>query len=528
MYGLRQPKQQVSQALALPSPCGGVNDLDPIASMGPEFMIDCMNFFPDTDSIKVRNGYQEFVTGLNLPVKTIMSYNAWDGSYKGFACTDAGIYNVTTPTNTPTLSQAVTNGQFIDVNFATTAGQFLVCCNGVATYLFNGTSWVQWTQVGSPSGPGQISGVNPNSFNFVMAHKSRLWFLQNGSMTAWYLDPDSVGGVAHPFFLGGIFRKGGYLVAMARWSMDTGEGLDDRLIFITSVGEIASYSGNDPANATDWQLDSIFFIGPPLGPRAIADFGGDILYLSRRGLVPLSTLMEGSATDVLYSSVLSRRISRTLIAMTSQSPPQHPIEVGFHAELALIAINVYDNVNQRNTQLVLNFLNGAWGKFDYPARTMRSVGTRIYMGTDDGRVLLVTIGSYVDNVLLFTTNGDPIEAYAFSAYSYMNDPTSNKHANFMRPIFQSEVKPSFRMRALPDFRIDKFLIQPIPNPAKGNAIWDVSKWDQANWAGLENVYRPWVSANVLGYAFAWQLRVSTSAALSVAAVEWIYESGGLI
>jgi hypothetical protein len=159
---------------------------------------------------------------------------------------------------------------------------------------------------------------------------------------------------------------------------------------------------------------------------------------------------------------------------------------------------------------------------------MRTVDRRIYMGTDDGRVLQITVGQYVDNVLRDGTGGNPIEGSLFSAYTYLENPTNNNHAKFIRPVFQTEVKPSFTTRVLPDFRIDPFVQPAIPNPARGVAKWDLSRWDTAVWAGTENVYRPWVSANVLGYAFAWQCNVSTSSKLSIAGIQWIYESGGYI
>jgi hypothetical protein len=150
------------------------------------------------------------------------------------------------------------------------------------------------------------------------------------------------------------------------------------------------------------------------------------------------------------------------------------------------------------------------------------------MGTDDGRVLLMTTNQYLDDVHIDGTGGSPISGYAMSAYSYLDDPTFNKHAKFVRPVFQAEVKPSFIIRVLPDFRLDLWSAVPAPDYAVGNAVWDVSKWDMANWAGNENVYRPWCSANVLGYAFAWQLKVSTSAALALSAIEWVWEDGDYI
>lgn len=540
----RQPMPpQVSQALALPAPTGGINDLDPISNMEPQFLLDTMNFFPDTGLLVVRPGYQEWAINLGAPVQTIMYFNALDGTFKRFASTDAGIYDITAPTSTPVLVKAATNGRWEFCNYATPAGQYLVAVNGVdPAVLFDGTTWVSFTEVPVPSGPGQIKGIDPSKFSFVIAHKGRLWFIEKNTMTGWYLPIDSVGGEAKPFFLGGIFRRGGYLLIMARWSSDTGEGLDDRLIFITTSGEIASYAGSDPSNSADWALDSIFFVAPPLSSRSITEYGGDLLMLCRRGLIPLSSLITGKANEILFSEALTRRISRTLIQLTSMALPPFPPEVTLYNDFAWTVINIFDGsnpsvasynrmlggTNNSPVQLVMNFLTGAWGKFDYPVRTVRPIDRLFFMGTDDGRVIVVTPDSFVDNVKMDNTGGVPILASAMGAYTYLNNPVVNKHAKFLRPIFQTEVKPSFVVRVLPDFRLDPFLLTPAPNPAAGNAKWDISHWDLANWAGLENVYRPWVSANVLGYAFAWQIKVSTSTPLGLAAVNWVWEQGGLI
>lgn len=534
---------RVSNALAMPAPTGGINDLDPLSNMEDKFVIDAINWYMDTGLMVVRPGYQEWCTGLDGAVKTIMSFNAQDGSFKKFASTDTHIYNISTSLpSPPPESVTIANGFWSSTGFATSAGQYLIACNGAETVLYDGTSWIKFTEVTTPSGPGQIKGISPSQFKYVIAHKGRLWFIQKNSMTAWYLPIDSVGGEAKPFFLGGIFRRGGFLQILARWSSDTGEGLDDRLIFITSTGEIASYQGNDPSNAADWLLDSIFFVAPPLSDRAVTEYGGDLLLLCRRGLVPLSSLITGSATEVLYSGALTRRISRTLIRLTQQQSPPFPPEVVLNNDAAWTVINLYDPLipgqasfnrvlsdgTNAPIQLVMNFLTGAWGKFNYPIRTMRQIDQTFFMGSDNGNVYIVTPDSFVDNVARDGSAGTPIAAYAMGAYTYLQNPTANKHAKMIRPVFQADVKPSFLMRVLPDFRLDRFLESPPPNPAIGNARWDISRWDLANWAGLENVYRPWVSANQLGYAFAWQLKVSTSSALGLAAVEWVWENGGYV
>src|SRR3546814_11463455 len=58
--------------------------------------------------------------------------------------------------------------------------------------------------------------------SYVWVYKSRLWFAQKDSMTAWYMDnADSIGGTAEPFPLGGVFGLGGSLLFGSAWYIDS-------------------------------------------------------------------------------------------------------------------------------------------------------------------------------------------------------------------------------------------------------------------------------------------------------------------
>lgn len=529
MLGLNKVQPQTAQALALPAPTGGLNDFDPLANMDASFMIDGMNVFPDTGMLLCRPGYQIVQDSLGAPVKTIIEYRGHDGSIQRFAATDAGIYEIGTPGTAP-LVKALTNGDLNYVQFSNAGNTYLIACNGVdAMVLYDGTAWKSFTTVTTPVAPGEIKGINPADVIDVYTHSARLWLVKKNSMEAYYMPLDAVGGEAKVFLVGTNFTRGGYLLKLMRWSSDTGKGIDDRLIFITSAGEIASYSGTDPSSADDFALDAVFFLAPPLGDRCVCEFGGDILIMSRRGLMPASSLLYGTATEQMEGGVLSRRINRRLQALTGQwMALPFPIEVFVHVELQWITINIYDPDLHKPTQFVMNLLNGAWGRFDYPVRTLRTIDNITYMGTEDGRVLLVTKNGYRDELDIDGESGQPIQGWAQGAYTYLDQPTVNKHGKLIRPVFQAEVKPSFRMRVLADFRTDAYNVAVPPGLALANAKWDVSMWDLANWAGLENVYRPWLSANALGYAFSWQLRFSTSSVLGLAAVEWVWAPGGLV
>lgn len=529
MVMMRAPKPRVSQALALPAPTMGLNDFDPLANMDPGYMINCMNVFPDTGLCLCRPGYQLVQTTLGAPVKTLIEYRGKSGIIKSFAATDAGIYDISTP-GTATKVYDLTNGQINYIQTANAGNVYLVGCNGVdAAFYYDGTTWAPFVAADPADGPGKIKGLAPNLITNVYTHNARLWFVKKDSTDAYYMPLDSIGGEAKVFPTGALFTRGGVLQSIMRWSSDTGKGIDDRLIFITTAGELASYSGTDPSNAADWNLDAVFYLSPPLGDRAVTEYGGDILIFSRKGVIPASTLLYGTAIEQMNGGVLSRTINRRLQQLTAQwQAMPFPTEIFVHVDLQWITINIYDEDLKKPTQLVMNLLNGAWGRFDYPVRTLRTINGITYMGTDDGRVLLITKNGYRDGVALDGTGGTPIEGYLMGAYTYLDQPTANKHAKLIRPVWQAEVKPSFRLRVLPDFRTDPYTAVVPPGLAIENAKWDISKWDLANWAGLENVYRPWMSANVLGYAFAYQIRFSTSSVLGLSAVEWVWEAGGLV
>lgn len=543
MFNTRVKPPTVSQSITHPSPTGGVNDLDPIANMGEQFLIDAMNFFPDTGLLTARPGYREWATGFGGPVRSIIYRHGESGPFQKFAVTDGGVHNIDVSTETPTVVHALTNGRVSFTNLSNPGKTYMVGCNGVdPAFAYDGVSWVTFTESASPTEPGEIDGVDPSRFSYVLAFKHRLYFVERNSMTVWYLPLDQIGGTAEPLYLGGVFTRGGKIVALARWSSDTGAGLDDRLVIITSAGEVASYHGSDPSNANDWGLDAVFYVAPPISDRAIEDYGGDVIMLTRRGLVPLSTLISGGSTEVLYSGALTRRISRTLLKLTSDPAPRFPGSVKVHNDSAWIVINLFDSAgasaapydtilspgNNKPIQLVMNFLTGAWTKFDYPMCCMQSMDGDFYMGTEDGRVLLVTPDLYEDDVKMDGLGGKPIELYAVGAYSYLGTPTNNKHVKFVRPVIQSNSPPNFKIRVLPNFKLLRYDASPSASPATGNAVWDQAVWDQAMWGRSSNAYTPWVSANVLGYAFSWQFRASTNSALGLSAVGWVWENGGYI
>ena len=68
-------------------------------------------------------------------------------------------------------------------------------------------------------------------------------FVKRDSLKAYYLPVASIGGAAQDVSLSGVFQRGGKLLLGATWSLDSGDGMDDKCVFVSDRGEAAIYSG---------------------------------------------------------------------------------------------------------------------------------------------------------------------------------------------------------------------------------------------------------------------------------------------
>lgn len=179
------------------------------------------NFFPEATSIRPRKGYDEHVTGITGGVNTLMSYVS--GSTRAmFAAGNSAIYNVT---SSGALGAAVQSGltstKFSYINFATAGGQYLYMVNGSdAARYYDGSSWTQPV----------ITGATSSDFSYLCSHKSRIFFVKKNSTTIYYLPVDSIAGAATAFEIGSQLTKGGRIVAIGTWSVDSGSGMDDGFV----------------------------------------------------------------------------------------------------------------------------------------------------------------------------------------------------------------------------------------------------------------------------------------------------------
>ena len=515
MFGMSKPNmRRVSRTASIPAPTGGLNARNAISDM-PETAATIMtNWFPTPSDVQVRNGSADHVTGITGAVDTLMTYN--DGTQQNlFAIANGSIYDVTSPGAVGAAAvSGLSNSRWQYINFGTAGGYFLLLVNGVDDMqYFNGTTW---SVINSGSSPA-ITGVNTMDIIHINNFKNRVWMIERDSMNAWYLPVASIGGAANVLDLSGIFKLGGYLVAMANWTIDNAAGIDDYAAFITSEGECAVYQGTDPSSATTWALKGTFRIGKPIGRRCFIKAGADVLLLTTDGAFPLSKslLTDRSQLQAAITDKISNLINADIRSYQTNfgwQPILHPIG-------SKLLINVPQTESSISYQYVMNTITGAWCKFtDWNAFCFEELDDVLYFG-GSGIVKSCDVGA--------DDSGDDIDTEVQQAYSYFGQRGAMKRFLMARPIFLAEgdITPAIVMNVDYENRIPQYAAS---FSGSAGSIWDVAPWDTSDWGSGDNIIKKWQSVSGVGYSGGIRIKTLTRGiAIRWQATDVLFEIGGV-
>lgn len=519
---------QASRTISLAAPVGGWNVRDPLSAMPARDAVIMENWFPEAHQIRVRPGATALATIAGNDPGTLMAYNGPTGSklFLGLSGASPGIFDVTAGTPGAAVA-ATTGGRFSSVNYSTSGGSFLVAVNGIdPLQLYNGTTWQAITGVSVPA----ITGVPTNELAFVASVKKRLWFARTGSMSAWYLPVDAIAGALVEFPMGSIFRRGGHLVAMASWSIDAGDGIDDHTIFVTSEGEVAVYSGSDVASAATWTLVGIFFVGAPLGRNCLAQYGGDLLYLCRYGLFPLSKALVNATVD--RQSAVTNKIDVAFSQAVASYGNLNDWRVLVFPDGPFVMVNVpTDNTLGLSEQFVMNALTGAW---------CRLTGWNAYSwGLSQNQLFFygkvrASTGGYVGLGVnkAWAENSDinqPIVARCQQAYNYLNARGQQKLIELLRPNLTVDANVPVLIGIDTDFQQTDFTSFTSLTSFAG-FVWDSAVWDTATWSPGAQTQRNWSTVFAREfYAAALRLQVaSASGTVRWTATDLVYRLGSVL
>lgn len=486
-----------SSVVSLPAPVGGWNARDSIANMDPKDAVMLENWFPGTTSVQLRYGFSNHATGMTG--EKIESLLVWNGpsSSAMFAATDAGyLYTVTTAGAVGAANvTGLTNGRWQAVNVSTSAGNYLMAVNGADKAIVYSGSFNR----DGDGAPYNITGVDSATCTQINLHKNRVWLIEQNSLSAWYLPTGAIGGAATEFALNGVARLGGYLLAMATWTMDAGYGVDDMAVFLTSEGEIIVYAGTDPASAATWQLVGNWEVGAPIGTRCFTKFAGDVLVITRDGVAPLSGLLQSSRTTPRVQ--LSDKIQNAVADAVANWNASFGWElVAFPAQNQLY-LNVPANSGADCEQYVMNVITKNWCKFTgYQAYCWAVFNDELYFGSD-----AVVCQAWDTNA----DNSADITGTAIQAFNYFGKMSAQKQFTMIRPTLfvNGTVDAWGGVNTDFDTQDTSATLQSItPNAAR----WDSAVWDTDLWVSDLVPVRVWQGARGIGYNAAPRLKCTVN------------------
>jgi hypothetical protein len=510
---------QRSTSVTIPAATGGWNARDLIDAMAATDALELENMIPSTGGVDLRRGSRVHQADASTSaVRSLFSFNGTDGTNKLLAATNANIYDVTTLAGTPSSkASGLTNNNWQGLNFKGSSNNgVLIMVNGEDGVLhYNGSSISD--ESSNYSGPTVADLVQ------VEAYRHRLYFVPVDSTSVWYGGTNQQTGTLTEFDIGSLLTEGGYLLFVASWSHESGAGLEDYLVFVSSEGEGLVYAGNYP-HASDWRIVKHFYVGKSPTRRSYTKKEGDLILITANGLLPLSEVFSPSG-----SGGTLRYFTDKVQDAFSKDYRGHSSNFGWDAIYYkrgnLLLFNMPLVEDSLSYQYVMNTLTGAWCRFtDWNISSWAIHNDKLYFGGMDGSIYEADYGH--------NDNGNPISIKYKQAFNYLGDRNRLKHFNLGRPKLTANSNLTF----LFDVNVDGE-DEPVSGTATTSASisnWAAAGaaeplWDVAEWSPGDIQIADWYSLTGVGRSCAPKLRGDfLNVKMSLSSFDLNYIPGGVL
>ena len=500
---------QTSTVASLPAPVGGWNTADGLSTMPPTDAVLMDNFIPEETGVILRGGDTTFATGMSGAVEMLVDYVSPTDDQL-LAASDGNIYNITS--GTPSLlGSGFTNAQWQTTNY----NGFTFFANGADTVQrYNGTTLANST----------FTGVTLSQLNNVTAVRNRVWFVREDTGEAYYGPLAGVSGTLTLFDVGEIARSG-FLVKVASWSRDAGDGADDVTIFIMSTGQVLAFTGDV---ASTFSLVGSYKAPRPIKKRCTVNIGGELVIITEGGYFTMSDIQSGqiSPQDALSSKI------RTAV---SQAFEDGGTIDGWSVHLTADNKNIVINVPKTSTtfdQHVFNTITKAWGRWrDRETFSLTPFLGRLYGGFAGGKVFLLE-----DGTTDASRTDANIEGYVIQAFNSLEGTitgTRNKRIPMIQPFIEGSGDITCTVALLTDYKVTT-IVSNLNTLNPGGISWDefsIDNWEDwlLVWGeGQGGVSVLNLSAEALGSAFAVALDADTDQTLRWYSTNLTIEPGGIV
>lgn len=313
------------------------------------------------------------------------------------------------------------------------------------------------------------SGVTLENLSFVWSYKSRLYFVEKNTLNIWYTAVNALGGSLTAFRLWGVVNNGGSALYGGATSLDSGAGLGNRWVVVTTAGEAVVYEGSNPAS--DFELVTAAQIGLPLNKRSWFNGYGDFYLLTQDGVISTNAVLSGDRAAQVESA-LSRPIQTPWID-TIATDATYPFSVSNFRNGTMLMIGMppaYGGVFQA---FVMNTRTRAWCRFTgWDVRASVVHDGALYFGNAAGQIALADVaGSDMDEEYF------GIWCPLFSQMNSMAD----KQALRARLVFRAPVAMSARLTGHHNYDFGAFEYPDAVTAVASTSVWDVGRWDEAFW-----------------------------------------------
>lgn len=603
---MRQPaakvKPRISQMTSFPAAVAGWIASQSLArpdNQTGQGAVILENIFPTATGGIMRRGSQRYATLEDESIDTDSLFSYVTGATRRFfAANETKIYDITTITQAENINlvdedgnpivdefgnqlgqnstegldvvTGLTSGHWIDAQFATTGGTYLIIVNGSdPMYIFDGTAWYPitdmpiisidygaqtidypdgatitggtsgasgtlirqvdngatgtlWIQVtsgtfqngealnGTPSGNGNattapttvfgaMTGIDTDKLNYVWSYKSRLWFLEEGTMNVWYLPVDQITGALTLIPMAGIFNLGGILQFGASWSLDSGAsgGLSEQNTFFTDQGEVAIFQGDNPAAAATWQKVGVYRIGKPRGPNSWMRAGGDLLIATDVGQIALTQAVQRDYAALAPASVSYPIETEWNDAIRLRSSENWNVITWPEQQMVLVALPTVNG--QPPAMYVVNARTGAWANFTGWSGTCLEVfNGRLFFGSQNGKIIEAYVTGMDDGNVPYTATYVPL-------FEELASPGSVKIPEVCRMKSRGPFDVIAKLTCMVDFIIERPAV-PSSSPVSSGSTWGPGGglWGPggAKWGGSTTLrfQHQWDSVGGLAYS----------------------------
>lgn len=494
-YAIRSNK---SITYTLPAPVKGLNKRDSIADMDFAYATTMDNYIPYDDKVVLRNGYKKYASFQNI-VEALVVFNNGTKS-EMLAVSGHRVWNVSSKKNIYSYQNVyLSENRCYTVQYK----NYLYFMNGADIPLVYHIDEQGIHHLDNWDFNGD--GLNDTSIVAGSVSKQRLWFIEKGTLRVWYTENvGNISGRLQCFDLAQVSRFGGHLLAVANWTQDGGQGIDDLTVFITSEGEVLVYCGNDVSNADDWKLKGSYKINRPIGYNCSISYQGDLVIITQDGYIPLSSALpldKANSSQVAFSDTI-----RDLVMVRTK---MYASRMGWQAVIYQRGGYALFNVplNKGFEQHVINVNTGAWCRFtDINSCCWAEYDARLYFGSDDG-VYLFDEGH--------TDNGEAIIGEVSQAYTDFGS-SNLKRVQLINPRTKSLYRYTLIVYTNTDMQNSQY--EYCENIGQGGgAKWNTVKWAGnvhigTKWvnSGCNELHSQWIANSATGYKFSLVFKTSTS------------------